>query len=232
MFVAFVNNEAQLYDVVNNAGFVYNVSPIEIAQKNEQQISLRKASLKHHTDEISTRFLNDLRVSKYVNTRPLKTTETSTGTISQEICFNTENLTDSHNTEITGYILSVDFHILKQKLMFPKSKCIGDPDEIVICSSCNTMTTLDCCKKRNDFVFSVHVVISKLALSLQLGILVVTFGVPLEEKFRLAKSMLKVKIRYSLVDKKIITLEKVHILKLANCLTYDIHVVKLMSNST
>ena len=33
--VAFVNNEAQLYDIVNITGFVYNVSPIEIVEKNE-----------------------------------------------------------------------------------------------------------------------------------------------------------------------------------------------------
>ena len=33
--VAFVNNEAQLYDIVNITGFVYNESPIEIVEKNE-----------------------------------------------------------------------------------------------------------------------------------------------------------------------------------------------------
>ena len=33
--VAFVDNEAQLYDIVNITGFVYNVSPIEIVEKNE-----------------------------------------------------------------------------------------------------------------------------------------------------------------------------------------------------
>ena len=43
--VAFVNNEALLYDVVNITGFVHNVSPIEFAEKNKQQIDLRKASL-------------------------------------------------------------------------------------------------------------------------------------------------------------------------------------------
>ena len=54
---------------------------------------------------------------------------------------------------------------------------------------------------------------SKLTLSVRPNILVVTFGVPLDEKFILAKSMLKaeVKVRYSLVDNKVITLEKVHI---------------------
>ena len=33
--VAFVNNEAQLYDIDNITGFVYNVSLIEIVEKNE-----------------------------------------------------------------------------------------------------------------------------------------------------------------------------------------------------
>ena len=112
-----------------------------------------------------------------------------------------------------GYILSVDLDKLKQKFMYPKCKCIQDPYEIVICFSCNTKVTLDCCKKKSDFVFSVEVGTSKLTLSGQPDISVATFDVPLDEKFKLAKSMLKaeVKIRYSLVDNKVITLEKVHI---------------------
>ena len=90
--VAFKNNEAQLYDVINITEFMYNVSPIEIIEKSEQQVSLRKASLKDHTNEISITFFgnfaeeledkttfsltDDLRVSKYMNIRLLKTTET------------------------------------------------------------------------------------------------------------------------------------------------------------
>ena len=75
------------------------------------------------------------------------------------------------------------------------------------------MKTLDCCKNKSDSVFPVQIGTSKLTLSVQPDILVVTFGVPLDEKFKLAKSMLKaeVKIRYSLVDNKVITLENVHI---------------------
>ena len=69
-----------------------------------------------------------MRVSKYMNTQLLKTT----ATISQEKCFDIENLTDSNHAEVTGYILSVDLDPLKQKLMCPKCKCIVDPDEIVI----------------------------------------------------------------------------------------------------
>ena len=91
---AFVNKEAQLYDALNIIRFVYNVSSIQIVEKNEQQISLRKASLKDHTVEISITFfgnlaekvpeqttfsLTDLRVSKYMNTRLLKTTKKSYG---------------------------------------------------------------------------------------------------------------------------------------------------------
>ena len=48
--VTIVNNEAELYNVLNITGFVYNVSPIEIVEKNEQKISLRKASLKDLKD--------------------------------------------------------------------------------------------------------------------------------------------------------------------------------------
>ena len=150
MSVLFVNNEAQLYDVVNITGFVYNVSPIEIFEKNEHQIRLRKASLKDYTDEFSitflgnlaekveeetTFFLSDLRVSKYMDIRLLKTTETATATASQEISFDTENHADSYHAEVTGYILSVDLDTLKQKLMCPKWKFIVDLYQIVICSS-------------------------------------------------------------------------------------------------
>ena len=88
-----------------------------------------------------------------MNTRLLKTTETSTAAVPQEICLDTKNLTDSNHTEVTGYILSVDLDTLKQKLMRAKCKCIVDADEIVIYSSCNTMTTLDCRKKKSDAVF-------------------------------------------------------------------------------
>ena len=114
---------------------------------------------------------------------------------------------------VTGYILSVNFGTLKQELMCPNCKCIVGPDEIVRCSFCNTMTTLDCCKKKNDIISSAQGGAWKLTLSVQRDIFVVTFGIPLDEKFKLATSMLKVevKIRYSLVDNKVITLEKVHI---------------------
>ena len=77
-------------------GFVYNVSPIETVDKNEQQISLRKASLEDHINEILITFfgnlaekveeqttfsLSDLRVLNYRNKRLLKTTDTSTATV-------------------------------------------------------------------------------------------------------------------------------------------------------
>ena len=67
---------------------------------------------------------------------------------------------------------------MKQKLMCPKCTCIVDPDEIVICSSCNTMATLDCYKNKSDVIFSMQVSTSKLTLSVKPDILVVTFGVP------------------------------------------------------
>ena len=126
--------------------------------------------------------LTDFRVSKYMNTRLLKTTETSTAMVWQKICLDTENLTDSNHREVTGYILDT----LKQKLMYPKCKCIVDPDEIVICCSCNTMTTLDCCEKKSDAAFSVQVGISKLALSIQPDILMVAFGVPFRWKIQIS----------------------------------------------
>ena len=55
------------------------------------------------------------------------------------------------------------------------------------------MRTFDCYKKKSDVVFSVQVGNSKLALSVQPVILVVTFGVQLDEKFKLAKACWKPK---------------------------------------
>ena len=81
---------------------------------------------------------------KIFNTHRHKTTETSTAMVSKEIFFSSKNFTDSNHTEVTVYVVSV---------------------EIVICSSCNIMTTLDCCKKKNDVVFSVEIDVSKLTLS-------------------------------------------------------------------
>ena len=93
-----------------------------------------------------------------MDTQLIKTTETSIATVLQEICFDTKNLTDSKYTEATGCILSVDVDTLKQKLICTKFKCIVDPDEIMICSSCNTMTPLDCRKKKVTLFFQCKLV--------------------------------------------------------------------------
>ena len=77
--VSHVNNEAQIFDIVNLVAFVVNVLQIETVEKDERVIHLRKATLKDVTDDIpltlfgsmvdviekkSTYMLTDLRVSK------------------------------------------------------------------------------------------------------------------------------------------------------------------------
>ena len=50
--VSHVNNETQIFDIVNLVAFVVNVLQIETVEKDERVIHLRKATLKDVTDDI------------------------------------------------------------------------------------------------------------------------------------------------------------------------------------
>lgn len=96
--VSHVNNDAQIFDIVALVALVFNVSQIQIVEKDGEIIRLWKARLKNATDDISltlfgsmfdvteeksSYMFTDLRLSKYKFTRLLKTTKsakiTSTG---------------------------------------------------------------------------------------------------------------------------------------------------------
>ena len=48
--VAYINNKAQLYDVVNVSWMVCNISPIETLKTNKRTICLKKSTLMYSGD--------------------------------------------------------------------------------------------------------------------------------------------------------------------------------------
>ena len=73
------------------------------------------------------------------------------------------------------------------------------------------MTTEDSFKKLGNVIFTVLVKGSKIVFNVQPTLIAKAFEGTLQEKFKLAKSMLKseVKILYSLADNKVITIDRV-----------------------
>lgn len=53
MTVSHVNNDAQIFDIVALLALVFNVSQIQIVEKDGEIIRLWKATLKNATDDIS-----------------------------------------------------------------------------------------------------------------------------------------------------------------------------------
>ena len=173
-------------------------------------IRLRKAHLKDATDDIpltlfgsmvdvteekSTYMLADLQVSKYKFTRLLKTTEST------------------KITKITkGTISSIELDSLVEKYFCQKYKAkVNVDDEIVICSYCNTMTTIDGTIKSGNVYFTVTGISCKVHLHVTPEILLEHFRTSITEKFKLAKSMLKlnVLVAYCVTDNQVTKLEKI-----------------------
>ena len=106
--MSYINNETQLYDFVNVTGLACNITPIERVERNKKAICLRKATLKDNSNDIpitvfgelvdklkepATLILTDFRVSKYMTTRLLKSTEMSTiQKAEREIIVDTDDL--------------------------------------------------------------------------------------------------------------------------------------------
>ena len=120
--IAHINDESELYDIVNVTGIIYN---LETLDKIEKKIHLLKATLQDKTDDIPisifgdlvnqinnegmTVTLTDLRVSKYMTTRLLKSTDTTTFQVSdKEMSIDLKNLRDTNSKSITATIVSVD----------------------------------------------------------------------------------------------------------------------------
>ena len=85
-------------------------------------------------------------------TRFLKTTESTKITVSdKEIQIDIENLSDSTYKEICGNIVTLELDSLNKKLLRRKCKVsVTSEDNLVICSCCNTMSTVENCVKSGN----------------------------------------------------------------------------------
>ena len=179
--IAHINNESELYDIVNVTEVIYNLEPVETVDKNEKKIHLRKSTLQVKTDDIPittfgdlinqinnkgmTVTLTDLRVSKYMTTQLLKSTNTTTFQVSdKEMNIDPKDMRDANSKSITASIVSVDLTSLSQLLVCLKCKQIevlkdgNDDDEVgknnFICNASNTMADETKCKSVCKVVFS------------------------------------------------------------------------------
>ena len=236
--IAHINNESELYDIVNITGIIYNLEPVETVDKNEKKIHLRKATLQDKTDDIPpitifgdlvnqinnegmTVTLMDLRVSIYLTTRLLKSTDTTPFQVSdKEMSIDPKDLRGANSKSIPATIVSVDLTSLNEHLVCLKCKPIvislDDDDDnevgksIFMCNACNSMVDETQCKRVGKVVFSAQTQQMKVTLNAEPALVVIVFGVPITEKFKLARSMIKsnVKIKYSIADFKISSIEK------------------------
>ena len=133
---------------------------------------LRKATLKGNCDDIpitvfaelvyklkepSTLILTDFRISKYMTTKLLKSTELLTiQKAKRKVIIDTDDIIDSNHGQVTSEILSFELDSLNEKIFCTKCEWNGEllDEELVICNSCNTMTTEDSCKKLENVIFT------------------------------------------------------------------------------
>ena len=92
---------------------------------------------------------------------------------------------DSNNAEVTKVILSVELYALNENIVCIKcKKCVEQLDkELVICNSCNTMTSEGNCKKSGHVLFTASVNGS----NMQSTLIAIIFKEKLLERFKLAK---------------------------------------------
>ena len=202
-----------------------------------KKIHLRKATLQDKTNDIPipifgdlvnqidnegmTVTSTDLRVSKYMTIRLLKSTDTTKFQVSdKEMSVDPKDLRDANSKSITATIVSVDLTSLNEHLVCLKCKQIivplddNDEDEvgksIFICNACNSMVDETQCKSVGKVIFSAQTQQVKVTLNAELALVVTVFGVPLTEKSKLTRSMIKsyVNIKYSVADFKVTSIEK------------------------
>ena len=202
-----------------------------------KKIHLRKATLQDKTNDIPitifgdlvnqidnegmTVTLTDLRVSKYMTIRLLKSTDTTKFQVSdKEMSVDPKDLRDANSKSITATIVSVDLTSLNEHLVCLKCKQIivplddDDEDEvgksIFICNACNSVVDETQCKSVGKVIFSAQTQQMKVTLNAELALVVTVFGVPLTEKSNLTRSMIKsyVNIKYSVADFKVTSIEK------------------------
>ena len=108
---------------------VCNLEPVETVDENEKKIHLWKAKtddipitifgdlVNQINNEVMTLILTDLRVSKYMTTQLLKSTDTKTFQVSdKEMSIDTKDLRDANSKSITATIISVDLTLLNKDL--------------------------------------------------------------------------------------------------------------------
>ena len=202
-----------------------------------KKIHLRKATLQDKTNDIPITIFGDLvnqidnegmtvtstdlRVSKYMTIRLLKSTDTTKFQVSdKEMSVDPKDLRDANSKSITATIVSVDLTSLNEHLVCLKCKQIivplddDDEDEvgksIFICNACNSMVDETQCKSVGKVIFSAQTQQVKVTLNAELALVVTVFGVPLTEKSKLTRSMIKsyVNIKYSVADFKVTSIEK------------------------
>ena len=184
--IAHINNESELYDIVNVTGTIYHLDPVETVHKNEKKNHLRKATLQDKTNDIPisvfgdlvnqinnegmTVTLVDLRVSKYMTTRLLKSADTTMFQVSdKEMSINPKDLRDANSKSMTATIVGVDLTSLNKHLVCLKCEQIVvplDDDEdvkvgknIFICNACNSMVScyrVWCSNNRNIQISKIH----------------------------------------------------------------------------
>ena len=142
-------------------------------------------------EEKSTYMLTDLRLSKYKFTKLLNTTKSAKITpAGDELSLDGENFKDSNHEIIKGTINSIELHSLVEKYLCQKYKAKVDvDDEIVICSYCNTMTTIDGTIKSGNISFTVTGICCKVHLHVTPEILLEQFN----RKVQVGKKYVKVK---------------------------------------
>lgn len=157
-------------------GFVTKVGDMEHVEKDGKNLSFVKVVLQDQTDSIQVTLfggshnvelekcyvITKLRISKYMSTRILKTTEFSTVTENTDgvigIFRNSRKLHELHNEDFNDYnltffakIVSVDMKSLSVKLCC--SACKGDEltieDDFAICNSCQHICANGCIKVSN-----------------------------------------------------------------------------------
>ena len=202
-----------------------------------KKIHLRKATLQDKTNDIPITIFGDLvnqidnegmtvtstdlRVSKYMTIRLLKSTDTTKFQVSdKEMSVDPKDLRDANSKSMTATIVSVDLTSLNEHLVCLKCKQIivplddDDKDEvgksIFICNACNSMVDETQCKSVGKVIFSAQTQQMKVTLNAELALVVTVFGVPLTEKSKLTRSMIKsyVNIKYSVADFKVTSIEK------------------------
>ena len=157
--IAHINNESELYDIVNVTGMIYNLEPVETVDKNEKTledktddipITIFDDLVNQINNEGMTVTLTDLRVSKYMATQFLKSTNTATFQVSdKEMSIYPKDLRKANSKSIAAAIVIVDLTLLNEHLVCLKCKymivSLDDNDDyevgkcIFICNACNSI---------------------------------------------------------------------------------------------